>query len=411
MSKIKKLNYEFDKISYITIFFEFLKLGLTSFGGPIAHIGFFREYFVKKKKWLDDNNFLDIVSFSNFLPGPSSSQVGMCIGYIKNGPFGALSAWLGFTLPSAIIMILSAFGLYYYQEFFSGGFLNGVKASIVIIVGHAVYGMSKQFLNDYKKVIITILSALILIFVTNNSFQIYLIIFFGVIGVFVFEQEKTKISKKNVKLSSISYLILFFILLFIFPILSSMLSSDIIKISDKFYRAGSLVFGGGHVVLPLLQNEILNFNLVNKDTFIFGYGVAQLIPGPMFTFSGFLGSSMDINHNRILVGIISIVMIFLPSLLLVLGAMPYWGLLRNYSKIRSFLTGVNACVVGLLISVLYNPIITSAINDIQSIFLLGLSFIIIIILRVKPWISLIIVSFIGKILEVYLLNFSFDFFF
>ena len=170
MVQKKKLNEELNKISYFLIFIEFLKLGFTSFGGPIAHIAFFRDHFVKKKEWLDDNNFLDIVSFSNFLPGPSSSQVGMCIGYLKKGTFGALLAWLGFTLPSAVIMIFSAFGLFFYKDFFSGGLLIGIKASVGIIVFQAIIGMSKQYLNDYRKVTITISTALALTFLTNNSY-------------------------------------------------------------------------------------------------------------------------------------------------------------------------------------------------------------------------------------------------
>ena len=176
MTKQKKLNEQLNEITYFMIFFEFLKLGCTSFGGPIAHIGFFREHFVNKKNWMDDKNFLDIVSFSNFLPGPSSSQVGMCIGYLQKGSLGAFLAWLGFTLPSAIIMIGSAYGLLFYSDFFTNGLLSGIKACVVVIVFQAILGMSKQFLNDYKKILITLVTTLILIFFTNNTYQIILII-------------------------------------------------------------------------------------------------------------------------------------------------------------------------------------------------------------------------------------------
>ena len=409
MVQKKKLNEELNKISYFLIFIEFLKLGFTSFGGPIAHIAFFRDHFVKKKEWLDDNNFLDIVSFSNFLPGPSSSQVGMCIGYLKKGTFGALLAWLGFTLPSAVIMIFSAFGLFFYKDFFSGGLLIGIKASIGIIVFQAIIGMSKQYLNDYRKVTITISTALALTFLTNNSYQIFYIIFFGVVGVFLFETpNKRSYVQKQFSYMYLIYLILFFLFLFVFPLVSNLTSSELLTITDKFYRTGSLVFGGGHVVLPLLQNEILNFGLVDKDTFIFGYGVAQIIPGPLFTFSGFLGASMDVDQSKLLLGILSLIMIFMPSFLLVLGAMPYWGVLRDFSKIKAFLVGVNACVIGFLISALYNPILTSVITDFKGIVLILFSILITYFLKITPWITVIVMAIIGKTLDMEFFSFLFD---
>ena len=409
MVQKKKLNEDFNKISFFLIFIEFLKLGFTSFGGPIAHIAFFRDHFVKKKEWLDDNNFLDIVSFSNFLPGPSSSQVGMCIGYLKKGTFGALLAWLGFTLPSAVIMIFSAFGLFFYKDFFSGGLLTGIKASVSIIVFQAIIGMSKQYLNDYKKVTITISTALALTFLTNNSYQIFYIIFFGMVGVFLFEiPNKRSFVQKQFSYIYLIYLILFFLFLFVFPLVSNLSSSELLTITDKFYRTGSLVFGGGHVVLPLLQNEILNFGLVDKDTFIFGYGVAQIIPGPLFTFSGFLGASMDVDQSKLLLGILSLIMIFMPSFLLVLGAMPYWGVLRDFSKIKAFLVGVNACVIGFLISALYNPILTSVITDFKGIVLILFSILIIYFLKITPWITVIVMALIGKTLDMEFFSFLFD---
>ena len=220
MTKHKKLNEQLNEVTYFMIFFEFLKLGCTSFGGPIAHIGFFREHFVNKKKWMDDKNFLDIVSFSNFLPGPSSSQVGMCIGYLQKGSLGAFLAWLGFTLPSAIIMIGSAYGLLFYSDFFTNGLLSGIKACVVVIVFQAILGMSKQFLNDYKKILITLVTTLILIFFTNNTYQILLIIISGVLGNFLFyEKIKAKQISLSVDYKPLFYLLLFAIILLIFPII------------------------------------------------------------------------------------------------------------------------------------------------------------------------------------------------
>ena len=410
MTKQKKLNEQLNEVTYFMIFFEFLKLGCTSFGGPIAHIGFFREHFVNKKNWMDDKNFLDIVSFSNFLPGPSSSQVGMCIGYLQKGSLGAFLAWLGFTLPSAIIMIGSAYGLLFYSDFFTNGLLSGIKACVVVIVFQAILGMSKQFLNDYKKILITLVTTLILIFFTNNTYQILLIIISGVLGNFLFyEKIKAKQIYSSIDYKPLFYLFLFAIILLIFPILNQIYNSDIILISDKFFRVGSLVFGGGHVVLPLLQNEIVNFNLIDKDTFLFGYGLAQIIPGPLFTFSGFLGASMDLSQHKILLGVISLIMIFIPSFLLVFGVMPYWSILRNIPKVKAFFIGVNACVVGLLISAFYNPVITSSLNDYQSIILLSISIVLILLIKTPQWASVIIVAATGKMMDLDILNFSFDF--
>ncbi len=406
----KKLNEQLSEVTYFMIFSEFLKLGCTSFGGPIAHIGFFREHFVNKKNWMDDKNFLDIVSFSNFLPGPSSSQVGMCIGFLQKGSLGAFFAWLGFTLPSAIIMIGSAYGLLFYSDFFTNGLLSGIKACVVVIVFQAILGMSKQFLNDYKKILITLVTTIILIFFTNNNYQILLIIISGVLGNFLFyEKIKAKQISSSIDYNPLIYLFLFAIMLLSFPILNQIYNSDIILISDKFFRVGSLVFGGGHVVLPLLQNEIVNFNLIDKNTFLFGYGLAQIIPGPLFTFSGFLGASMDLSQHKILLGVISLIMIFIPSFLLVFGVMPYWSVLRNIPKVKAFFIGVNACVVGLLISAFYNPVIISSLNDYQSIILLSISIVLILLIKTPQWASVIIVAAIGKMMDLDILNFSFDF--
>ena len=410
MIKNKKLNKQLNKVTFFIIFYEFLKLGCTSFGGPIAHIGFFREHFVNKKKWIDDKNFLEIVSFSNFLPGPSSSQVGMCIGYLQKGPLGAFMAWLGFTLPSATIMVASAYGLFFYSNFFTEGLLSGIKACVVVIVFQAILGMSKQYLNDYKKILITVMTTSILILFTNNTYQIILIIISGFLGNFLFsEKTKNKHISLSIDFKPLFYLLSFAFVLVMFPILNQIYNSDIILISDKFFRVGSLVFGGGHVVLPLLQNEIVNFNLIDKDTFLFGYGLAQIIPGPLFTFSGFLGTSMDLSQHKILIGIISLIMIFIPSFLLVFGAMPYWTVIRSIPKVKASLIGVNACVVGLLISAFYNPVITSSLNDYKSLILLGISIFIIFLVKTPQWASVMIVAAIGKLMDLDILNFSFDF--
>ena len=400
MKENKKKNFLKTEINNFVIFFEFLLLGLTSFGGPVAHIAYFRDNFVLKKKWFDEKTYLDIVSFSNFLPGPSSSQVGMCIGYLKNGILGSFFAWLGFTLPSAVIMILFAFGYSYFDKYISLGFLNGIKAVVIIIVLQAIIGMSRQHLNDLKKILIATFTAITLVLFDLYSYQFFLLSVAAVIGLVLFnDQQKIKPGKIEIRYSSIIFILVFLILFISLPILSNFYDITLIEISDKFFRTGSLVFGGGHVVLPLLKNEILNFNLIDEETFIFGYGLAQAIPGPLFTFSAFLGSSLNIEIGKLASGILCLLMIFLPSFLLVLGVMPYWSFFRSLNYIRNCLIGVNACVVGLLIAAFYNPIIISSLNEKNDYILVLLGGAIIFIFKLPQWLSVLTLGIFGFILN------------
>ena len=400
MKENKKKNFLKTEINNFVIFFEFLLLGLTSFGGPVAHIAYFRDNFVLKKKWFDEKTYLDIVSFSNFLPGPSSSQVGMCIGYLKNGILGSFFAWLGFTLPSAVIMILFAFGYSYFDEYISLGFLNGIKAVVIIIVLQAIIGMSRQHLNDLKKILIATFTAITLVLFDLYSYQFFLLSVAAVIGLVLFnDQQKIKPGKIEINYSSIMFILVFLILFISLPILSNFYDIISIEISDKFFRTGSLVFGGGHIVLPLLKNEILNFDLIDEETFIFGYGLAQAIPGPLFTFSAFLGSSLNIEIGKLASGILCLLMIFLPSFLLVLGVMPYWSFFRSLNYIRNCLIGVNACVVGLLIAAFYNPIIISSFNEKNDYILVLLGGVIIFFFKLPQWLSVLTLGIFGFILN------------
>ena len=404
MKENKKINSSKKEINNFVIFCEFLILGLTSFGGPVAHIAYFRDNFVIKKKWFDEKTYIDIVSFSNFLPGPSSSQVGMCIGYLKNGIVGSFFAWLGFTLPSAVIMILFAYGYSYFDEYISLGFLNGIKAVVVIIVLQAIIGMSRQYLNDTKKILIALFSSVILVLFDLYSYQFLLLSLAAVIGLVVFnDKKKIKPGKIKIEYSSIIFILVFLILFISLPIISSFYEIRLIEISDKFFRTGSLVFGGGHVVLPLLKNEILNFNLIEEETFIFGYGLAQAIPGPLFTFSAFLGSSLNIEIGKLASGILCLLMIFLPSFLMVLGVMPYWNYLRSIKNVRSGLIGVNACVVGLLIAAFYNPILISTFSESNNYILVLLGGVIIFVFKLPQWLSVLTIGMFGFILN-YLFN-------
>ena len=400
MKENKNINYQEKEINNFLIFYEFFLLGLTSFGGPIAHIAYFRENFVLKKKWFDEKTYIDIVSFSNFLPGPSSSQVGMCIGYLKKGILGSFLAWLGFTLPSAIIMIMFAFGYLYFSKYMSSGFLQGIKAIVVIIVLQAIVGMSKQYLNDYKKILIALFTSIILIFFNLYSYQFLLLTMSALVGTILFkDHQNLNIEKIKINHNSIIFLIIFLIIFVSFPVISNFYDIKLIEISDKFFRTGSLVFGGGHVVLPLLKNEILNFQLIDEETFIFGYGVAQAMPGPLFTFSAFLGSSLNIESGKLICGILCLIMIFLPSFLMVLGLMPYWNFLRSKSFIRNCLIGVNACVVGLLIAAFYDPIIISTLNFKNDYFLVLIGGLMVFFLKLPQWLSVLTLGVFGLIMN------------
>ena len=400
MKENKNINYQEKEINNFLIFYEFFLLGLTSFGGPIAHIAYFRENFVLKKKWFDEKTYIDIVSFSNFLPGPSSSQVGMCIGYLKKGIFGSFLAWLGFTLPSAIIMIMFAFGYLYFSKYMNSGFLQGIKAIVVIIVLQAIIGMSKQYLNDYKKILIALFTSIILIFFNLYSYQFLLLTMSALIGTILFkDHQNLNIEKIKINHNSIIFLIIFLIIFVSFPVISNFYDIKLIEISDKFFRTGSLVFGGGHVVLPLLKNEILNFQLIDEETFIFGYGVTQAMPGPLFTFSAFLGSSLNIESGKLICGILCLIMIFLPSFLMVLGLMPYWNFLRSKSFIRNCLIGVNACVVGLLIAAFYDPIIISTLNFKNDYFLVLIGGLMVFFLKLPQWLSVLTLGVFGLIMN------------
>ena len=400
MKKKKKINNQKEKTSLFLIFFEFLMLGLTSFGGPIAHIAFFRENFVIKKKWFDEKTYIDIVSFSNFLPGPSSSQVGMCIGYLKRGILGTFFAWLGFTLPSAIIMIMFAIGYINFNEYVSSGFLQGIKAVVLIIVLQAIIGMSKHYLNDFKKIFIALCTLITLIAFDLYTFQFLLLISSAILGLLFFNDHSFIRSEKiKINYNSMMFLTLFFTIFICLPLIANIYQIKLIEISDKFFRTGSLVFGGGHVVLPLLKNEILNSQLINEETFIFGYGLAQAIPGPLFTFSAFLGSSLNLEFDKIFVGTLCLIMIFLPSFLMVLGVMPYWNFLRGFGKVRSCLIGVNACVVGFLTAAFYDPIIVSTLNDKNDYFLILLGAVIVFFLKFPQWLSVLSLSICGFVIN------------
>ena len=390
------------KIENLDIFLSFLLLGLTSFGGPIAHIGYFRNFFVKQKKWLDEKLYADFVSLCNFLPGPSSSQVGISIGYYFKGIKGAILAWIGFTMPSVIILMLFGYAILNYDSSIPQGVLKGLKAIVVVIVFQAILGMSKNLLKDNMGYIITFFTALFLIIFPSSLNQLICLIISGLIGVFVYREQKRKEDNKKVFIKinfwKILPLILFFVFLIILPIMNEIFNSNLLNLANSFFKVGSMVFGGGHVVLPLLNEEFVASGMIENDLFLAGYGASQAIPGPLFTFSSYLGIFLKSEINTLFTSIFCLFFIFLPSFLLLLGTLSIWNELRKFDLIISAFKGVNASVIGLLIAALYNPIIVSSLKSYYDFVLILISFGILFFTKIPQWGAVFLISFCGWML-------------
>ena len=392
-------NIDKQKVSNMDILYSFFLLGLTSFGGPVAHIGYFRNVFVKQKKWLDEKTYIDFVSLCNFLPGPSSSQVGMSIGYYFKGFKGALLAWIGFTAPSALILIVFAYTILNFENSISYGIIQGLKAIVVVIVFQAILGMKKNLLKDNYGYFLTIMTSILLILFPSSLNQFLCLIMSGIFGVICYKGQN-EIKEKKINLSKINFLnysalILFFSLLIFLPLIEGFFDSNLLKIANSFYRIGSLVFGGGHVVLPLLQEEFVTSGIIKEHVFLAGYGASQAIPGPLFTFSAYLGMFLKSGIDKILLSIFCLFFIFLPSFLLVIGTLPFWQKLREVNLFSRFLKGVNASVIGLLVAVLYDPIILSSLKNLNDVTLVILAFIILFFTKTPQWLAVLILSISG----------------
>ncbi|WP_133105389.1 chromate efflux transporter [Psychrobacter sp. S4(2024)] len=360
-------NANIESKSAWAVFLIFLRLGLTSFGGPVAHLGYFRDEFVIRRKWLTENSYADLIALCQFLPGPASSQVGIAIGLSRAGYTGALAAWTGFTLPSAIVLMLFAIGISSYGDIVPLGVLHGLKVAAVAVVAQAVWGMGKNLCTDVARISIMALAACFVLLVPSALAQVSVIAIAAIIGLLWFKPEKV-IAHDPLPITvrrrtGLVWLFLFFSLLIGLPLLTALYPSQTLSMVDTFFRAGSLVFGGGHVVLPLLQAEIVPAGWISNDTFLAGYGATQAVPGPLFTFATFLGSSMNQAPSGWLGGMICLIAIFAPSFLLVMGALPFWESLRQNLRTRAALSGINAAVVGLLLAALYQPVWTSAIVE------------------------------------------------
>lgn len=398
---------------------SFLRLGLTSFGGPVAHLGYFRETFVGRRSWLDDREYADLVALCQMLPGPASSQVGMGLGLRRAGLPGLVAAWVSFTLPSAILLTLFALGLSAFGDLGDAGWLLGLKAAAVAVVAGAVQSMAKTLTPDARRASIAA-AALILMLVVPDSIvptalvQIAAIVLGGALGLVWLkrpakggkEQEypaeaaapESKVGSRGARRLGIASLIAFAALLLGLPALTAATGDATIRLIDIFYRAGALVFGGGHVVLPLLEAELVPTGFVDHDTFLAGYGAAQAVPGPLFTFAAFLGASMTTGPTGILGAGIALLAIFLPAGLLVIGILPFWERLRAWEPATAALTGVNAAVVGLLGAALYDPVFVEGITSPATLALVVAAFVASTMWKVPAWATVIGAGVIGWLL-------------
>ena len=375
------------------VFLIFLRLGLTSFGGPVAHLGYFREEFVTRRQWLSDRSYADLVALCQFLPGPASSQVGIALGFSRAGYSGAFAAWAGFTLPSAIALILFAIGISSVGNSFSSGALQGLKIVAVAVVAQAVWGMARSLCTDTKRITIMMLATCAVLLMPSVWSQVGVIVVAGLAGIVLFKPAQLvphdplpiQISRRT----GAFWLALFLIVLIALPLASEVLPNQTLAIIDAFYRAGSLVFGGGHVVLPLLQTEVVPTGWVDEQVFLAGYGATQAMPGPLFTFAAFLGASMSGTPSGWAGGLIALVAIFIPSFLLVVGALPFWEQLRQNLRTQAALSGINASVVGLLLAALYQPVWTSAILSAQDFGLALVAFVALMFWKLPPWLVVI----------------------
>ncbi len=375
--------------SPLEVFRIFLRLGLTSFGGPVAHLGYFRTEFVARRKWLDEPAFADIVALCQFLPGPASSQTGLSIGILRAGLPGGFAAWLGFTTPSALAMIAFGYGVGWAGDLSHAAWLHGLKIVAVAVVANALWGMARNLCPDATRATIAVAAAVAAIATPGAVGQVGAIIGGGLIGWRILKGADVgsgaALAVGIPRRWSLPAAILFLALLLGLPLLHASLPGHALAEFDSFYRSGALVFGGGHVVLPLLQAEVVPSGWVDNNAFLAGYGAAQAVPGPLFTFSAYLGTVMGPAPNGWLGGLICVVAIFLPSFLLLIAALPHWETLRRMPAVQSALRGVNAAVVGILLAALYHPVWTSAIGTPRDFAIGVVAFLALAIWAVPPW--------------------------
>ncbi|MGQ9550169.1 MAG: chromate efflux transporter [Roseiflexus sp.] len=351
--------------SFREVLSAFVRLGLTSFGGPTAHLGYFREECITRRRWLDDQTYADLIALCQFLPGPASSQVGIAIGVLRAGFIGGLAAWLGFTFPSALIMIAAAYGIA--APGVDTTALRGLNVVAVAVVAQAVWGMARTLCPDRERVTVALIAAIVLLVWQNALTQISIIAIGGLVGWRWFRNSAPATTPPLMisidRRVAIGCWVVFFSLLIVLPLMRAVFSLHTLSMLDSFYRTGALVFGGGHVVLPLLHAQVVPSGWVSDTQFIAGYGLAQALPGPLFAFAAYLGAVQTPTPNSWPGGFLALLAIFLPAWLLIIGALPFWSWLRTREDVQATLRGINAAMVGILLATLYTPVMTGAIIE------------------------------------------------
>jgi chromate transporter len=385
------------------VFVAFLRLGLTSFGGPIAHLGYFREAFVVRRRWLTEKAYADVVALCQFLPGPASSQVGMALGLQRAGYGGLLAAWVAFTLPSAILLVGFAYGLGAMGDVSDAGWVSGLKAAAVAVVAQAVFGMARTLTPDRERATIAVAALIGALLMPTAFGQVAVIAIAGLVGLLLLRPDLTESTEDDAldvrvgHRTAIGCLVLFGVFLAAVLAVTSVTSDGIVGLASTFYRAGALVFGGGHVVLPLLEADTVGTGLVTHDEFLAGYGATQAVPGPLFTFSAFLGASSDGTPTGIAGAAVALVAIFLPSMLLTIGALPYWARLRHAITAQRALMGLNAGVVGILAAALYDPVFTSGITSTEAFTVAAAAFVALTAWKAPPWVVVVLCGVVGQL--------------
>ena len=384
------------------IFWAFLVLGATAFGGPVAHFGYFRTEFVDRRRWIDERGFADLVSLCQFLPGPASSQTGIAIGMIQRGWLGGIAAWLGFTTPAAIIMIGLGFGLSFAETAAGQGIVHGLKLAAVAVVANALWGMARNACGDAVRASFAAIACVVILFAGAAWFQLLVIAAAAIAGSLILRDSPLDTSdgpsSSGNRVVGLLLLAVFLLLLLGLPVLAESVKSGNLDAFTGFYRVGALVFGGGHVVLPLLEAEVVPTGWTSTDAFLAGYGAAQAIPGPMFALAGYLGNVINPGNGYLggwTGGLLAIVAVFLPSFLLLGATLPYWDALRSRARIRSALSGVNAAVVGLLLAVLFTPVWTSSVRDSSDFATVVVAVVLLAVWRLPPWLVVMLAAVAG----------------
>jgi chromate transporter len=386
----------------LEVFLVFLRLGCTSFGGPVAHLGYFRAELVAKRRWVTEATFADLVALCQFMPGPASSQTGMGIGLVRAGPLGMVAAWAGFTLPSALAMTVFGYGIGAIGDVSHAGWLRGLKLVAVAVVAQAVWGMARSLAPDRTRGSIAVVACLVALAVPSSVGQVIAILLGALAGVILLSQPKpdaeppAALGIEVPPSVAVGLLAAFGVLLLGLPWLAEASGSHTIALVDRFYQAGSLVFGGGHVVLPLLQASVVPPGWVAPDTFLAGYGATQAMPGPIFTFAAFLGAVEGPPPNGWIGAVVATVSIFASSFLLVGGLLPFWDTLRHRDAVRAALRGINAAVVGVLLAALFSPIWIGAVHSGADFGLALVAFLLLTLWSAPPWLVVILGAIAGS---------------